>query len=209
MFLFNKKKKHMSEVNNTENQANQHDEPVVVDQPKDVSSETPDEIKSQIEGDMKELNENESAPEKDWAAELKAVEDKYLRLYAEFDNYKRRTTAERMELYKTANQEVLLALLPVLDDFERALKAMQTATEVGPVKEGVELVSNKLKHILVSKGLKAMESIGQPFDSDFHEAITKIPAPSEELKDKVVDEVEKGYFLGDKVIRFAKVVVGE
>ncbi len=199
----------MSEVNNTENQANQHDEPVVVDQPKDVSSETPDEIKSQIEGDVKELNENESALEKDWAAELKAVEDKYLRLYAEFDNYKRRTSAERMELYKTANQEVLLALLPVLDDFERGLKAMQTATEVGPVKEGVELVSNKLKSILISKGLKAMESIGQPFDSDFHEAITKIPAPTEDLKDKVVDEVEKGFFLGDKVIRFAKVVVGE
>lgn len=208
MFSIKKKKKPMTEVNNTENQETKHEEPVVVDAAKDIASETADEIKSQIEGDINQMNENESA-QKDWAAELKAVEDKYLRLYAEFDNYKRRTTAERIELFKTANQEVLAALLPVLDDFERGLKAMQTATEVKSVKEGVELVSNKLRTILMSKGLKPMESIGQPFDSEFHEAITKIPAPTEDLKDKVVDEVEKGYFLGDKVIRFAKVVVGE
>jgi molecular chaperone GrpE len=137
------------------------------------------------------------------------VEDKYLRLYAEFENYKRRTSAERMDLFKTANQEVLISLLPVLDDFERALKAMQKATEVSAVKEGVELVNNKLNSILSSKGLKPMDCKGKPFDSDFHEAITNIPAPTEDLKGKVVDEVEKGYFLNDKVIRFAKVVVGE
>lgn len=168
-----------------------------------------DEIKSRIEGDLEQLGEKPSAGEKDWAAELKSVEDKYLRLYAEFDNYKRRTAAERIELFKTANQEVLVALLPVLDDFERALKAMQTAKEVDAVKEGIELVSSKLKNILTGKGLKAMESIGKDFDSDYHEAITKIPAPSDDLKGKVVDEVEKGYFLGDKVVRFAKVVIGE
>lgn len=168
-----------------------------------------DEIKSRIEGDLDELGEKPSAGEKDWAAELKSVEDKYLRLYAEFDNYKRRTAAERIELFKTANQEVLVALLPVLDDFERALKAMQTAKEVDAVKEGIDLVSSKLKNILTGKGLKAMESIGKDFDSDYHEAITKIPAPSDDLKGKVVDEVEKGYFLGDKVVRFAKVVIGE
>lgn len=192
------------------NEQNTHEhtnEPVVQDEAKDVTSPTADEIKSAIEEDIQAVNENESA--KDWAAELKAVEDKYLRLYAEFDNYKRRTNAERMELFKTANQEVLVSLLPVLDDFGRALKAMETATEVAPVKEGVSLVNNKLTSILTAKGLKAMDSVGKAFDSEFHEAITNIPAPSDDLKGKIIDEVEKGYFLNDKVIRFAKVVVGE
>lgn len=150
--------------------------------------------------------ENESV--RDVEAELKDKDDKYLRLYAEFENYKKRTTAERRELYKTANQEVLIALIPVIDDFERALKAMATATDVSQVKEGIELVSSKFKNTLASQGLKPMESIGQPFNADLHEAITNIPAPSEDLKDKVVDEVEKGYYLGEKVIRFAKVIVG-
>ena len=192
---------------NEQNKHEQSNEPVIQDEAKDVTAPTADEIKSAIEEDIQTLSENESA--KDWAAELKAMEDKYLRLYAEFDNYKRRTNAERIELFKTANQEVLVSLLPVLDDFGRALKAMQTATEVAPVKEGVELVNNKLTSILTAKGLKPMESIGKPFDSEYHEAITNIPAPSEDLKGKIVDEVERGYFLNDKVIRFAKVVVGE
>ncbi|MES2690770.1 MAG: nucleotide exchange factor GrpE [Bacteroidota bacterium] len=150
--------------------------------------------------------ENESV--RDVETELKEKDDKYLRLYAEFENYKKRTMAERRELYKTANQEVLIALVPLIDDFERALKAMQTATEVASIKEGIELVSNKFKHTLIAQGLKPMESIGQPFNADLHEAITNIPAPTEDLKDKVIDEVEKGYYLGDKVIRFAKVIVG-
>lgn len=150
--------------------------------------------------------ENESVRDVD--AELKEKDDKYLRLYAEFENYKKRTAAERRELYKTANQEVLIALIPLMDDFERALKAMQTATEVSSVKEGIELVSHKFKNTLVAQGLKPMESIGQPFNADLHEAITNIPAPTEDMKDKVIDEVEKGYYLGDKVIRFAKVIVG-
>jgi molecular chaperone GrpE len=183
------------------------EEPVVNGAAQDVSNPTPDEIKSEVGEDIREITEQTA--EKDWAAELKQVEDKYLRLYAEFDNYKRRTNSERIELFKTANQEVLVSLLPVLDDFERALKAMQNATEISAVKEGVELVSNKLGSILASKGVKPMDTKGKPFDSDFHEAITNIPAPSDELKGKVVDEVEKGYFLHDKVIRFAKVVVGE
>lgn len=161
------------------------------------------------ENSSPEAAENADATATDWEAQYAGLDDKYKRLYAEFDNYKRRTTAERIELFKTANQEVLLALLPALDDFSRALKAMEQATEVSAVKEGIELVNQKLTSILVSKGLKAMESIGKPFDSDFHEAITNIPAPTEDLKGKVVDEVEKGYFLQDKVIRFAKVVVGE
>jgi molecular chaperone GrpE len=128
-------------------------------------------------------------------------------LYAEFDNFRRRTTKERMELLQTAGKEVIVSMLPVLDDFERALKAMETATDVIPVKEGVALVQNKLKHILTAKGLKEMGTKGQPFDAEVHEAITNIPA-GDEQKGKVVDELEKGYFLNDKVIRFAKVVVG-
>lgn len=145
---------------------------------------------------------------RDFEAELKEKDDKYLRLYAEFENYKRRTSAERIELFKTAGQEIMLAMIPVLDDFERALKAMETATDINSVKEGVELVSHKFKNTLVSKGLKPMESVGQPFNADLHEAITNIPAPTEDMKDKVIDEVEKGYYLGEKVIRYAKVIVG-
>ncbi len=184
-----------------------HKELVVQDEATDVNSPGADEIKAEIEGDIEQLKENESA--KDWEAELKSLEDKYLRLHAEFDNYKRRTSAERIELFKTANQEVLISLIPVLDDFGRALKAMQTATDINAVKEGIELVNNKFNGVLAAKGLKPMDATGKPFDSDFHEAITNIPAPTEDMKGKVIDEVEKGYFLNDKVIRFAKVVVGE
>ena len=156
--------------------------------------------------------ETEQAPElsaeEKLQAEVQQLNDKYLRLYAEFDNYKRRTQKERVELLQTAGKDVIVSLLPVLDDFDRALKAMETATDVAPVKEGILLVSTKLKNTLAQKGLKDVESISQPFNTDFHEAITNIPAPSDDLKGKVIDEVEKGYTLNDNVIRFAKVVVG-
>ena len=141
-------------------------------------------------------------------AELAEANNKFVRLYAEFDNYKRRTSKERIELLQTAGKDVLVSLLPILDDFERAMKAMETAADVNAVKEGVELVQHKLKNILTHKGVKEMESIGKPFDADLHEAVTNIPAPSEDLKGKVIDELEKGYYLNDKVIRFAKVIVG-
>jgi molecular chaperone GrpE len=158
------------------------------------------------------IKETEQAPElsveEKLQAEVQQLNDKYLRLYAEFDNYKRRTQKERVELLQTAGKDVIVSLLPVLDDFDRALKAMETAADVAPVKEGILLVSTKLKNILSQKGLKDVESINQPFDTDFHEAITNIPAPTEDLKGKVIDEVEKGYTLNDNVIRFAKVVVG-
>lgn len=140
--------------------------------------------------------------------ELADANDKYLRLYAEFDNYKRRTSKERLELLQTAGKDVIVDLLPVLDDFERAVKSMETATDVQAVKEGVMLIQNKLKNILTGKGLKEMNSVGTPFDAEIHEAITNIPASSEDMRGKVMDEVEKGYYLNDKVIRFAKVVVG-
>ncbi|NDC31452.1 MAG: nucleotide exchange factor GrpE [Bacteroidetes bacterium] len=163
------------------------------------------------------IEENASAPISETEAtaklsledELAEMKDKYLRLYSDFENFKRRTSKERVEFFKTAGQEIITAMLPVLDDFERATKSMDTAQDVSAVKEGVTLVHHKLKNILTQKGLKEMEAQGKDFDADFHEAITNIPAPSPELKGKVVDAVEKGYFLGDKVIRYAKVVVGE
>ncbi|WP_295716374.1 nucleotide exchange factor GrpE [Mucilaginibacter sp.] len=140
--------------------------------------------------------------------ELAQANDKYLRLYAEFDNFRRRTQKERAEARETEGKDLIIALLPVLDDFERAQRAMEKATEVAPVKEGVTLIQNKLKNILTQKGLTEMVSIGTPFDADLQEAITNIPAPTDDLKGKVIDEMEKGYYLKDRVIRFAKVIVG-
>lgn len=155
-------------------------------------------------------NAEESGSEEDKIkAELASVQDKYLRLYSEFENYKRRTTKERADLFKTANQESILAMLPVLDDFERAMAAMPKDEANTQFQEGVTLIYNKLKNTLTQKGLKEMEALGKGFDPDFHEAITKIPAPSEDQKEKIVAVLEKGYFLHEKVIRFAKVVIGE
>tara|TARA_B100000609_G_C17143066_1_gene396635 strand:+ start:308 stop:835 length:528 start_codon:yes stop_codon:yes gene_type:complete len=136
------------------------------------------------------------------------LNDKHLRLHAEFENFKRRTTKERIELYKTAGEDVLTTLLPILDDFERAIKAKTDVGEELKEDEGVLLIYNKMKSSLELKGLKVMEdAIGQELNTDFHEAITKIPAPSEEMKGKIIDVIEKGYFLNEKVIRYAKVVV--
>jgi molecular chaperone GrpE len=131
------------------------------------------------------------------------LNDKHLRLFAEFENFKKRTAKERMDLYKTAGESVLTALLPVLDDFERSIKANQKQED-----EGVVLIYNKLKSTLETKGLKAMDDpIGKELNTDYHEAITNIPAPSDDMKGKIIDVVEKGYFLNEKVIRYAKVVV--
>lgn len=137
------------------------------------------------------------------------LKDKHLRLFSEFDNYRRRTTKERIELFKTASSEMIIELLSILDDFDRANKSFETATDCVPVKEGFELIHSKLQGILTRKGLENMDSQGKEFDTDFHEAITEIPAPTKELKSKVVDVIEKGYLLNGKVIRFAKVVVGK
>lgn len=141
-------------------------------------------------------------------AELADLKDKYLRLAAEFENYKRRTTKERADLFKTANQELMVALLPVLDDFDRARHHTKDTEDAAAVRESVDIIYNKLGKTLNQKGLVTMEAKGGDFDPELHEAITQIPAPSEDLKGKIVDEVEKGYYLGDKVIRHAKVVLG-
>jgi molecular chaperone GrpE len=166
------------------------------------------------ESNEPDLGQFETEPEPATSAEDKFKEelaqanDKYLRLYAEFDNFRRRTSKERVELLQTAGKEIIISLLPVLDDFERAEKAMETSTDINAVKEGVALIQNKLNNILSQKGLKPMQSIGNAFDPDLHEAITNIPAPTDDLKGKVIDEMEKGYYLSDSVIRFAKVIVG-
>ncbi|MET0461923.1 MAG: nucleotide exchange factor GrpE [Chitinophagaceae bacterium] len=141
-------------------------------------------------------------------AELDASKDKYLRLVAEFDNFRRRSAKERIETIQTAGREVIKDMLDVLDDSDRAQKQLDKSDDK-QVQEGVTLVFNKLRNALHSKGLKPMETIGKAFDADLHEAITEIPAPTEELKGKVVDEVVKGYYLNDKIIRHAKVVVGK
>ncbi len=142
------------------------------------------------------------------SAKNEELKDKYLRLFADFDNYKKRVAREKLELIETAGKDFYLSLLPVLDDFERAIKAGE-ASDDATLKEGVQLVYQKLLKTLESKGVKSMESTGTDFNPDLHEAITEIAAPNEALKGKVVDTVEKGYFLGEKILRYAKVVVGK
>lgn len=181
---------------NEKDQVNQSEEQVVdnKEQAEEQTTET--------------TQENTNTPSADLQAKIAELNDKYLRLYSEFDNYRKRTIKEKSDIIRTAGEDVFKAILPTIDDFERAIKANENVTEAEPIKEGVMLIYNKLKHSCATKGLEAMDSIGKPFDADLMEAITHIPAPSEDLKGKVVDEVEKGYKLGDKVIRFAKVVVG-
>lgn len=141
-------------------------------------------------------------------AELAEMKDKFLRLHAEFDNFKRRTSKEKIDTMLTANRELMVALLPTLDDFDRTNKSLESVESVSALKEGVSLVFGKLVRTLEQKGLKPLETIGTVFDSELHEAVTQIPAPSEKMKGKVVDELEKGYYLNDKIIRYAKVVIG-
>jgi molecular chaperone GrpE len=141
--------------------------------------------------------------------EIQEQKDKYLRLFAEFDNFKRRSAKERIELSQTAGKEVIISLLDVLDDCDRAEKQLQQSRNIDEVREGVQLVFNKLRAALQSRGLRPMESIHTEFDVEKHEAISEIPAPSPDLKGKVLDEVIRGYYLNDKIIRFAKVIVGK
>ena len=140
---------------------------------------------------------------------LVEMNDKYLRLSAEFDNYRKRTLKEKMELTKSAGEQILTNILPVVDNFERALKSMSTAKDVAALKEGVDLIYANFKSFLTQNGVKEIETENADFNTDIHEAVTTIPAPAPELKGKVLDCIEKGYYLNDKVMRFAKVVVGE
>ena len=189
-----KNKKH-TEKTGTDNQADGQE--LSVDEINDINIEdvseplVPDETKQKL---LEELEEQK---------------DKYVRLFAEFDNYKRRTSKERIELIQTAGKEVIVSLLQVLDDCDRAEKQMQQTEDASQIREGVQLVFNKLRKTLQSQGLKAMESLHTDFDVEKHEAITEVPVDDKKLKGKVIDEIEKGYYLNDKLIRFAKVVVGK
>ena len=155
--------------------------------------------------------EEKEEPKKEPTAEEKLAElqDKYLRLSAEYDNFRKRTLKEKIDLQKSANVGLLEALLPVADDFDRAMQSVEEAKDIKAVKEGMKLISGKFKGFLSQQGVKEIEAVNKEFDTDLHEAITKIPAPSKKLKGKVVDVVQKGYFLNDKVLRFSKVVIGE
>ena len=143
-----------------------------------------------------------------YETKLAELNDKYLRIYSEFDNYRKRTSKEKLELLQSAGEDVYRLFLPVLDDFERAIKLNENTTEIEALKEGFKLIHNKVVNTITQKGIKAIDPIGEVFNPDLHEAITNIPAASEDLKGKVVDVVEKGYSLNGKVIRFSKVVVG-
>jgi molecular chaperone GrpE len=168
---------------------------------------------TQLEENSEEIGdsaeENDQSQEEKLTAEVAELKEKYLRLYSDFENFRKRTAKERIDLIKTASEEVLKDLIPVVDDFERATKAAEKEVDTLKIQEGNQLIFHKLVKILESKGLKPMEELnGQPFNPDTQEAITQIPSPSPEFKGAVVDVVEKGYFLGEKVVRFAKVVIG-
>jgi molecular chaperone GrpE len=162
---------------------------------KDEKDEKPDQVEEKKEP---------SAEEK-----LAELQDRYLRLSAEFDNYRKRTLKERMDLLKSANEELISKILPVMDDFERAIQQIDEAKDIEALKQGVHLIHNKFSGFLSQEGVKEIEALHKDFDTDIHEAVTKIPAPEKKLKGKVVDVIQKGYYLNDKVIRFSKVVIGE
>lgn len=152
----------------------------------------------------------ELSKEEELEIQVKEATDKYLRLYSEFDNFRKRTQKEKIELYKTAGEGIISAILPVLDDLDRAEKANQDSDDAQGIKDGIKLIHDKINNILKTKGLEAVASpIGEDFNVEFHEAITQIPAPSKKEKGKVLDVVEKGYELNGKVIRFTKVVIGQ
>ena len=156
-----------------------------------------------------ELSESNDDETEKLEAELAEMKDKHLRLVAEFDNFRRRNAKERMELTQTAGKDIIQSLLVVLDDVDRASKQLENTTDVKLLKEGVSLVFNKIRTIMQQKGLRVMEAVNEEFNPDLHEAITEIPAPTEDMKGKVIDVVESGYYLNDKLIRHAKVVVGK
>lgn len=180
------------------------------DKKEDIEKEQVDHVQNETDTvEVEKQQTEEQTIEEKLKDELKQEKDKFLRLFAEFENYKRRTSKERMELFKTANEDVIKALLPVLDDFDRAYTEISKTKEKELLK-GIELISNKLKSTLEQKGLTPIKiKNGDVFNADLHEAITQIPAPSEDLKGKIIDVVEKGYALGDKIIRFPKVVIGQ
>ena len=205
---FYKNNKH-NNMNPKEKENNQEEELKTQATPNECDEETVGQETSQ-ENEAPLTEEKKLAQELEKANEqIEEQKDKYLRLSAEFDNYRKRTMKEKAELILNGGEKSISSILPIVDDFERALKNMETATDVAAVKEGVELIYNKFMSVLGQNGVKVIETKEQPLDTDYHEAIAVIPAPNEALKGKILDCVQTGYILNDKVIRHAKVVVGE
>ena len=205
---FYKNNKH-NNMNPKEKENNQEEELKTQATPNECDEETVGQETSQ-ENEAPLTEEEKLAQELEKANEqIEEQKDKYLRLSAEFDNYRKRTMMEKAELILNGGEKSISSILPIVDDFERALKNMETATDVAAVKEGVELIYNKFMSVLGQNGVKVIETKEQPLDTDYHEAIAVIPAPNEALKGKILDCVQTGYILNDKVIRHAKVVVGE
>lgn len=205
---FYKNNKH-NNMNPKEKENNEEEELKTQATPNECDEETVGQETSQ-ENEAPLTEEEKLAQELEKANEqIEEQKDKYLRLSAEFDNYRKRTMKEKAELILNGGEKSISSILPIVDDFERALKNMETATDVAAVKEGVELIYNKFMSVLGQNGVKVIETKEQPLDTDYHEAIAVIPAPNEALKGKILDCVQTGYILNDKVIRHAKVVVGE
>ncbi|PCH71531.1 MAG: nucleotide exchange factor GrpE [Bacteroidales bacterium] len=198
-----KSKKEKLEENDIETTENQTVEETC-EKEEEKAEETTESKKTEKSAKEKEADELEEL-----GIKLQEINDKYVRLSAEFDNYRKRTLKEKMELTKSAGEKILINVLPVMDNFERALQSIDATKDVDAIKEGVHLIYSNFKEFVTQNGVKEIETKNQAFDTDIHEAITKIPAPTKKLKGKVIDCVEKGYFLHDKVIRFAKVVIGE
>jgi molecular chaperone GrpE len=206
----------MSRKKATEEKAKPNEAPETSE--KDAQGKQENESTEATEKDAEEIESDEKCEEAKQDAEdeqtllkrqLEDLNDKHLRLIAEYDNFRKRTLREKMELSKSAGESILLGVLPVADDFDRARAHLGTASDLDAVKNGIDLIYNKFKEFLKQQGIIEIETENQEFDSETHEAITKIPAPSEEMKGKVIDCVQKGYKLNDKVIRYPKVVVGE
>lgn len=200
--IFAKKRKHMEEKDFQQDGNGTTNEDVNVEMNINADDNLPG--TTHLSEPMEEENETGKLE-----AEIQEQKDKYLRLFAEFDNFKRRNAKERIELMQTAGKEVITSMLDILDDCDRAEKQMTATDDISQLKEGVQLIFNKLRSTLQGRGLKPMDSIHTEFDVEKHEAITEIPAPTKDLQGKVVDEVTKGYYLNDKIIRYAKVVVGK
>lgn len=191
-----KKKKNLKDIE--ENNVSEKELEVEATEAKENSAEEAEKEELSVEDEVEKLK-----------AEVAEAKDKYLRLYSEFDNYRRRTAKEKLDLMGSANEELMQALLPVVDDFERAQKANSEKDDIEALKEGFDLIYKKYVNILQQKGLKVMDiEAGSEFDTELHDAVTQIPAPEDNMKGKIVDVIEKGYYLNDKVIRFAKVVTG-
>jgi molecular chaperone GrpE len=205
--MFNKKSKKM-DMKSEENMISENEEAK-----SEITNEANSNVSDEASGNAvndKDSGKSDSEKEMDQLRnDVALYKDKYIRLIAEFENFKKRTIKEKVEFSKRAGEDIYLTLLPVLDDFERAMKSINSASDVDSLKEGVNLIYSKFKSTLEAQGLKEINSIGTPFNTDLHEAITNVDTPDEEMKGKVVDELEKGYFLNDKIIRYAKVVVGK